>query len=70
MPDTKSLRNWERDAWWATLVGVVSLLLGYMTTAFTSWGALAVLVGQVLLSAGIIGFLAYGWYAGLASSSR
>jgi len=67
MPGAKTLQSWGRQAWWATLVGAAFLIVGYLTTALTSWGALIVLVGQILLTAGIVGFLACGWYAGLAS---
>ena len=68
MRNANTLQSWGRQAWWATLVGAAFLMVGYLTTAFTSWGTLLVLVGQVLLTAGVVGLLAYGWYAGLAST--
>ena len=69
MPDAKTLRGWERQAWWAILIGSIFFVAGSLTSATASPNAnfiafASLSVGQLLLGAGVIGFLVYGWYAG------
>ena len=75
MPDARKLQSWVRQAWWATLVGATFIVVGYFTSAIASPDAVLVptmfaLVGQLLLFAGVVGFLVYGWSAGLGSIRR
>ncbi len=79
MPDAKRLHSWGRQAWWATLLGGTFIVVGSIANAralftgepYAILGANAItLVGQVLLSAGVVGFLVYGWFAELGSIRR
>lgn len=79
MPDAKRLHSWGRQAWWATLLGgtfTVVASIANARAAFTGepdavLGANVItLVSQVLLFAGVVGFLVYGWFAGLGSIRR
>ena len=72
MPNEETLFRWGRQAWWATFVGAVVFVLSRVVLSASEGlaGAVVMIVGFTLLTAGLVGFFAYGYAAGFATLHR